>query len=303
MAIIASTSEQALLIQSGRILVSCLLSLEKILRAGVTAEEVNDFAHHFILRHEAQPAFLGYSGFPHSICVSVNQEVVHGLAEKKTFMSGDLVSLDLGVDFKGFFTDAARTFLITDTGIHHESGTEFLRTMDADFFKQNFSGQMNFGKPSFFGANQATATTKDKLNLIQATYLGLEFGLKSLHPRAKVGDVGQAVNDWIKTFGYGNVTALGGHGVGRAVHEKPYISNKGKKGEGARLVENLVLAIEPMITMSDGRNVKFVADNKFNWDVVVTGDNSLACHFEDTAILTKKGMKIITRVDSDQILE
>ena len=302
MAIISDKIEQEHLKYSGRILASCLLHLEKMLKPGLKAEEINLFSEKFIRSYEAVPPFLGYYGFPHSICVSINDEVVHALAEDKILQAGDLVSLDLGVAYKELYTDAARTFLITEDGIDEQSTTDFLELLNSIEFKASFPAEKSFGRPSFFGANVHTASREDKLKLIQATHLGLFEGIRPLKSGSKVGDIGQAVNDWIKFYGYGNVTALGGHGVGRSLHEEPYIPHVGKKGSGKLLIENLVIAIEPMITMSDGRNVKFEAKNKYKWDVVKTSDSSLACHFEDTVILTKKGHQILTRVDKTEIL-
>jgi len=289
MSIISDKKEQDSLRRSGLILGSCLIHLGEMLKPGVNAAELNLYCLDFFKKYDAKAPFLGYMGFPHALCTSVNHEVVHGLSDKtKVFKVGDVVSFDLGVYYKGFITDSARTFLVTT------SGSDDLSHVFDEFSQPETTKQ-------FFSATSQTATEIAKQKLIVRTETALIKALDAIKAGARIGDIGAAVGGYVSGFGYGNVTALGGHGVGRAVHEPPYISNIGKKGTGNLLVENMVLAIEPMITMGGGK-VKFVPDPIFKWDEVVTTDHSIAAHFEDTILVTKKGCEIITRIPKEQVL-
>lgn len=88
---------------------------EKVVE-GITTRELDRYAEELALRQGARPAFKGYRGFPYSLCVSVNEEVVHGLPSQRILKNGDLVSLDFGIYFKGYYGDAARTFAIGEPG-------------------------------------------------------------------------------------------------------------------------------------------------------------------------------------------
>jgi len=84
------------------------------LKPGITTLEVDKIAHQFITQKGGKAAFLGYNGFPASICISINEEVIHGIPSNRKILSGDIVSIDLGVELKGFFADTAATFPIGD---------------------------------------------------------------------------------------------------------------------------------------------------------------------------------------------
>ncbi len=100
--------------QGGRILGRTLATLRAAVRPGVTTLELDLMAEEFIRSHDgATPAFKGLYGFPGSVCISVNHEIVHGIPSKKrTLLEGDIVSLDVGVKYDGFFTDAAETVAV-----------------------------------------------------------------------------------------------------------------------------------------------------------------------------------------------
>ncbi len=104
--------------KAAEIVVEVLLKIESLLKPGIATEYLDAVAEGIIYKRNAVPAFKGYKGrisknpFPSSICVSVNQEVVHGIPSKKKLKDGDLVSVDVGVQLNGFFGDAARSFLI-----------------------------------------------------------------------------------------------------------------------------------------------------------------------------------------------
>ena len=106
-------TEEIELLRENNILVSkTLAEVGKIIRPGVTTKELDLLAEDFIRSHGAVPAFLGYGGFPATLCVSVNEEVVHGIPSSRVLKEGDIVSVDCGTILKGFYGDSAYTFAV-----------------------------------------------------------------------------------------------------------------------------------------------------------------------------------------------
>lgn len=125
--------------------------------------------------------------------------------------------------------------------------------------------------------------------LIEATQAALAAGVAAAKAGGCVGDIGAAISKLAKKSGYGLVTELGGHGVGKAVHEEPMIPNRAKPRTGEKLEAGMVLAIEPMLTMGRGA-VKFMPDGY----LVKTADGSLAAHCEQTILVTTGEPEILT---------
>ena len=107
---IKTESELDLMRQAGKILADTLKLIEQNIYVGQTSEALNKLAYDYIISKGAKPSFLGYEGFPYTICASVNSEVVHGFATDIPLKDGDIISIDCGVNFKGYHADAARTF-------------------------------------------------------------------------------------------------------------------------------------------------------------------------------------------------
>jgi methionyl aminopeptidase len=241
--------------KSGRILVTALGIVAKKSVAGTSAAYLDKLAEDYIRSQGARPAFKGHKSseqetpFPASLCVSKNSEVVHGIPTKdKILESGDIVGLDLGVDFEGFFTDAAITIVI------------------------------DRAEPSL-------------LTLLQASKESLESGLKQVRHGNHIGDIGYAIESTAKSYGYKVVRDLVGHGVGKSVWEEPEIPCYGEIGKGGTLLEGMVLAIEPMLTMGTHK-IKFESDG---W-TVRTADDQPSAHFEHTVLVKKNGCEILTKI-------
>jgi methionyl aminopeptidase len=126
--------------------------------------------------------------------------------------------------------------------------------------------------------------------LISVTEAALAAGIAAAVPGGRLGDISAAVGTVGRAGGYGISTDLGGHGVGRTMHEDPHIPNMGKRGRGMRLVPGLVLAIEPWF-MAGGNDDIYVADD--GW-TIKTGDGSRAAHAEHTMAITDDGPVILT---------
>ncbi len=133
--------------------------------------------------------------------------------------------------------------------------------------------------------------SKEALKLIEITQNSLMVGIKAIRPGARTGDIGSAIEKYVKPFKYGIVRELAGHGVGYTVHEDPYVPNYGKPGTGELLVPGMVIAIEPMLTMG----TRFVSFSRDGY-TVTTKDHKLSAHFEHTVLITETGYEILTKV-------
>jgi methionyl aminopeptidase len=107
---IKSESELKLMRTSGKVVGQALVELGTRIKPGITTQELDKFAFDFFKKNECKPAFLGYHGYPSTICASVNNEVVHGIPSKRVLEEGDIVGIDIGAFYKGYCGDSARTF-------------------------------------------------------------------------------------------------------------------------------------------------------------------------------------------------
>lgn len=118
--------------QANRIVRDCLNLLEENVRPGITTRKLDKIAHDYIRKCNAIPSFLGYSGYPASICTSVNEQVVHGIPSDRVLVEGDIVSVDCGAIFQGYNGDAARTFAV---GTISEEKAQLVRVTQQSFFE------------------------------------------------------------------------------------------------------------------------------------------------------------------------
>jgi len=289
MSVISKPEDIERLRHSGRILASCCYHMENLIKPGISAEKLNTFCTQFIRSYDAEPSFLNYSGFPHSLCFSNNDEVVHGLCTpEKILKPGDVLSVDLGVDYEGLFSDTAATYIVTKDGVDRSCKFHFIES-----WKET--------KPSVLD-EAPSLELKRKRELLEATSKSLIRGISAVRHGAKTGDIGHAVGNFLASRGYGNVTQLGGHGLGYEVHCEPFISHVGRKGTGSLLVENMVIAIEPMVTLGKSGQVKFVKNSKYGWEEIKSKDGTLAAHFEHSMLVTKKGCEVFTRIQEKDVL-
>jgi len=239
--------------EGGAILARIMRKLKNAAKPGVSAAFLDKLAFKLINDSGGHPSFLNYKPefatrvFPNSLCVSLNDVIVHGTPSKEIiFKRGDLISLDLGMEYKGLFTDHAITF-----------GLEPI--------------------------------TNQERKLILATYKALMAAVKAARPNRTLGDIGYAVQKEAERYGFKTIKDLTGHGVGYAVHEDPIVFNYGEQKQGLKLTPGLVLAIEPMVTFSNGA-VKENSDGSFS-----TLDGKKACHFEHTIAILKDKTIILTK--------
>lgn len=137
---IKSDREIDLMREAGRILANTFKSLESSLKSGMSTKDIDRLGEEIIRSYHCIPSFLNYNGFPASICISVNDEVVHGIPDKKRIIQdGDIVSLDMGVIYKGYQSDAARTYLIGEVSKEARKLVEVTR--------QSFFEGIKYAKP------------------------------------------------------------------------------------------------------------------------------------------------------------
>lgn len=124
--------------------------------------------------------------------------------------------------------------------------------------------------------------------LIDTTKKALSAGIEQLWPGKTLGDIGCAIETVVREKNFAVVEGLTGHGIGKALHENPYVHNRGKRGDGEALAAGMVLAIEPMVSAGDGK-IKTARDDSF-----VTADGALSAHFEHTVAITDSGPRVLT---------
>ncbi|MDN5337417.1 MAG: methionyl aminopeptidase [Thermotogaceae bacterium] len=236
---------------AGRILGELFEILPDRLKEGVSTFEIDKFIEEFIFKNGARPAFKGYEGYSFSSCISINNEIIHGLPSKnKIIKSGDIVSIDVGTVVDGYYGDAARTYIV-DT-------------------PKNFLDE----------------------KLVEVTFEALEMGIKNAVVGKNIGDVSYSIQNHVETNGFSVVRDFVGHGVGRKLHEDPQVPNYGTPGTGAKIMNGMTLALEPMVCQGDWR-IDILSDG---W-TVVTLDGKNAAHFEDTIAIVDGQPLILTRIE------
>ncbi len=257
MIIIKTPEEIEILREGGARLASVLYKVKEKIVSGISTKDLDKYALKLISEMGDTPAFLNYRPegakvpFPASLCVSVNDEVVHGIPnETRILQEGDIVAIDLGLKHKGLYTDMALTVSV--------------------------------------GAVDASSA-----KLIEVTEKALQVGIDVARAGNTVGDISYAIEQFVRSQKdkYGIVEVLSGHGVGRAIHEDPYIPNFGKAGTGAKLVSGMVIAIEPMLNAGT-KNVTLDKDGY----TFRTTDHKKSAHFEHTILITNGEAEILTKV-------
>lgn len=238
--IIFKSAEEIELIRiSSQLVAKTHAEVAKVIGEGVTTKHLNKVAEEFIRDNGAIPAFLNYNGFPYTLCISLNDQVVHGFPNDYALRSGDVVSVDCGVIKNKYFGDSAYTFMIGNV-------------------------------------------EEETKRLLKVTQECLDLAIEQAVSGNRIGDIGFACQQHAEKNGYGVVKELVGHGVGKMLHEKPEVPNYGKRGTGTKLMEGMVIAIEPMINAGRA-GVKFWEDG---W-TVSTIDGKPSAHFEHTVAIKK----------------
>ena len=223
MALIKKSEEIAILREGGKLHARIMSLVGEVVKPGVATKTLDDLINAEILKAEGTPSLLHFQPdfadrpFPASSCISVNEEVVHGIPNEnnRVLQDGDIVSIDFGLEYKGMYTDMAKTVAV--------------------------------GKIS----DTAKRLLKVTSEALEAGIKAAKGGVDGAH----VGDIGYAIERVVKKEKFGLVEDLCGHGVGNGPHEEPYVPNFGERGKGELLRPGMVLAIEPMVNEGTGRVV------------------------------------------------
>ncbi len=242
--------------EGGKILAAILKKIAQEIRPGITTKELDKLARELVLFYKVKSGFLGYGGYPAALCTSINDEVVHCVPSERILKEGELVSLDMGIVYKGLNLDHAVTIPVLESVSYSE------------WVKKN--PELN--------------------SLLETAKAALSAGIKNAKPGNPVGMIGIAVQAVVEAAGFNVVRELVGHGVGKELHEEPQVPNFGSGSEGPKLKEGMVIAIEPMVTMGDWRLI--AGDDNFTYR---TKDGSMAVHFEHTVAITSEGPLILTK--------
>lgn len=241
-----SPAEIKLMMKSGEILAEVKQAVSDAIVPGITTAELDKVAHDLMKKRNVKPAFLDYGGFPAVACISVNEQLIHGIPGKKILKEGDVVSVDMGVIYKGYYSDSA------------------------------------------FTKGVGTISKSDK-KLIQVARDAFYVGLDAMKIGARIGDIEEAIGNFVKAKGYYVPDGFTGHGIGTSLHEDPQVHNKGFGGTGPIIKEGLVIAIEPMI-LKNSDNVIHLNDG---W-TIISKDKTNTAHYEHTIAMIDGVATILT---------
>ena len=253
------THEQVLLMRrAGLVVADALAAVRAQARAGLTTADLDAVAAEVIRAAGATPSFLGYDGYPATLCISVNDEIVHGIPGPRVLEPGDVVSIDCGAIIEGWHGDSALTLVLPDAD-----------PLDVELM----------------------ATTEDAMWAgIAALATGSRLG--------GVGEAVEDVVDAAQAAGanggarYGVIEEFVGHGIGSAMHQAPDVLNYRTRDRGPKLRPGMCLAVEPMLVRGTATTQTLEDD----W-TVVSGDGSRAAHWEHSVALLDGGIWVLTAHD------
>jgi methionyl aminopeptidase len=230
----------------GQIVAKALRAMSNAVRPGVTTAELSEIGSRILGENGAQSSPPLVYNFPGDVCISVNDEVVHGIPGPRIMQPGDLVKLDLTAVKDGYHTDSAVSIQVPPA---QEKSRELAHCAERAF-------------------RQA---------------------LTAARPGNRTKDIGRAVEHEVRRRGFRVIHELGGHGVGRTIHEEPSVPNYADPAARHLLTEGLVITIEPIIAAGSGN----VALDRDGW-TVRTADGSLSAHYEHTIVITKREPILLT---------
>jgi methionyl aminopeptidase len=256
------TNEQIILMRAaGLATAEALKAVRAAIKPGVSTLELDKIADDTINSLGGHSNFQLVPGYSHTICSSINDEVVHGIpAANRILQAGDIVSIDCGAEIGEWNGDSAMTVIVP--------------------------GEIS----------EETLSRRQKLS--DVTEGSLWAGIAALAKAKHLNQVGEAIQDYIEAQGkkdgidYGILEEYVGHGIGRSMHEDPPVYNYRVRGNGPKVVPGLVVAIEPMVTAGSA-DTKVLGDG---W-TVSTKDSSDASHWEHSVAVHDRGIWVLTAFD------
>ncbi len=265
---IKTPQEISIMQQGGKILARILDEVVKAVKPGKATKDLDKLATQLIFDSGAKPAFLGHDNFPAALCVSVNEQIVHGLPSERKLKEGDIIGLDLGI----LYPVENCQFCPMASGCSSQRNS-------IQGFYTDMAITVGVGK-----------ITPQAAKLIQVSRDVLDKALAKIRPGNHIGDISFFIQQYVEKQGFSVVRNLVGHGIGKDLHEDPEIPNFGLPGAGPELKPGMVLAIEPMVTAGHFKLKK--STDGFGLE---TEDKSLASHFEYTVAVTKNGCEVLTK--------
>lgn len=255
------TNEQIILMRdAGLATAAALREVRKAIRPGVSTLELDAIAEATIIAKGGHSNFKLVPGYSHTICASINDEVVHGIpSATRVLKAGDIISVDCGAEIGEWNGDSAITVIVPN-----EDGTQ----VDSDLVR----------------ARQV---------LSDVTEQSLWAGIAALAKAEYLNEVGMAIEEYVYSQGkYGILEEYVGHGIGRSMHEDPAVYNFAVREKGFKVQPGLCVAIEPMVVAGSHRT-KILKDG---W-TVSTKDSSDASHWEHSIAVHDKGIWVLTAED------
>jgi len=244
--------------RAGLVVADALAAVRAELKPGLTTADLDAVAAEGIRAAGATPSFLGYHGFPATLCVSVNDEIVHGIPGPRVLEPGDVVSVDCGAIVQGWHGDSAMTVVLEDAD---PLDLELSETTEAAMWA---------GIAALAGADRLGAVGEAVEDVVDAAQTaGVNAGRR-----------------------YGVIQEYVGHGIGSAMHQPPEVLNYRTRDRGARLRPGMCLAVEPMLVRGE-RATRVLEDD---W-TVVTADGSRASHWEHSVAVLDRGIVVLTAHD------
>lgn len=261
--------------EGGKRLSAILKKIAKAAKPGISSLVLEKIAEEEIASVGGIPAFKNYSMgggiyFPSALCLSINEEVVHGATIPERFLKeGDIIDLDIGMEWP------------VSEKLRKEQGLPFNSHSKTGGFFTDTCLTVPVGK-----------VKKDLQKLMRITKECLYLGIKEARVGNNLNNIARVIENLAKKHGYGVVRDLVGHGVGYYAHEAPDVVNftiPEKSSENIVLKEGMVIAIEPMINL--GTYKVDVAKNNYT---IISADGSASAHFEHTVYIGKNGPEILT---------
>ena len=230
----------------GKLVARALREMRAAVKPGMTTEQLDDVGANFLRRHGAKSAPQLTYAFPGFNCISVNDEVVHGIPGARVLRQGDVVKIDVTAELDGYIADAAITVLIPPV-------------------------------------------TTDAHNLAQCARAAFKRALAVAAARVPIAELGRAVENEVEYWGHSVIRDMCGHGVGRALHEKPSVPNFFSPHTVGRLERGMVIALEPIISATPTA----VEEGADGW-TIRTVNGCLAAHYEHTIVIQEGRAEILT---------
>lgn len=275
---VKNAQEIKLMKQSGRILAQVFSQVLEEVKPGVKLIDLEKKANQLILQNNAKPSFKMVDNYRYATCLNINEGIVHGIPGKYRIKAGDIVTLDMGVCFKGWNTDMARTFLVAAKELSFTpevEGTRPVRRGRGDTSGVDIGGQ-------------------EVARFLKVGRIALKKAIAQARAGNHVGHISQAIQQTVEKAGYNVVRILTGHGIGRRLHEPPVIRCflKGKIVNTPKLKDGMTLAIEVIYTQG---KPDLIHSPKDRW-TLKTADGKLSGLFENTVLIAKKSTLVLTQL-------